>query len=267
MYIQFRTQVNMIIGAYARSVFAKLFICHLCLNPIAEKVYTSNNLPLNENIMLNAQQLATMLELQQKMNTKVNPDWMNAGYGFMRAAMVESVEAIEHHGWKWWKAQEKDLPQLQMECVDIWHFALSHIIIKFQGDITASANAIALELGTPSKSVAFDGTDYQFGTQSLLDNLELMTGLAAAKRFDVGLFMFIIEQCEMSSDTLFEQYVGKNILNFFRQDHGYKEGTYHKEWQGREDNEHLVDVLEALDANMSQYAETVYAELKLRYPQ
>jgi len=219
-----------------------------------------------EKFMLHAQQLATMLDLQQKMNAKVNPDWINAGYGFMRAAMVESVEAIEHHGWKWWKAQEKDLPQLQMECVDIWHFALSHILIEYQGDVTASAKSIAQQLTASVNELTFDGTDYEFTQQTLLDNLELMTGLAAAKRFNVSLFMTIIEQCEMSTDTLFEQYVGKNILNFFRQDHGYKTGTYIKEWNGREDNEHLVEVLAELDSTLDNYADAVYEQLSLRYP-
>ena len=216
--------------------------------------------------MLHAQQLATMLDLQQKMNAKVNPDWINAGYGFMRAAMVESVEAIEHHGWKWWKAQEKDLPQLQMECVDIWHFALSHILIEYQGDVTASAKSIAQQLTASVNELTFDGTDYEFTQQTLLDNLELMTGLAAAKRFNVSLFMTIIEQCEMSTDTLFEPYVGKNILNFFRQDYGYKTGTYIKEWNGREDNEHLVEVLAELDSTLDNYADAVYEQLSLRYP-
>lgn len=37
----------------------------------------------------------------------------------------------------------------------------------------------------------------------------------------------------------FKQYTGKNVLNVFRQDHGYKAGTYIKVWDGREDNEHL----------------------------
>jgi dimeric dUTPase (all-alpha-NTP-PPase superfamily) len=216
--------------------------------------------------MLHAQQLATMLDLQQKMNAKVNPEWINAGYGFMRAAMVESVEAIEHHGWKWWKAQEKDLPQLQMECVDIWHFALSHILIEYQGDVEASAKVIAQQLSESETALTFDGNIYKFAQQDLLNNLELMTGLAAAKRFNVSLFMTIIAQCEMSTDTLFEQYVGKNILNFFRQDHGYKEGTYIKEWAGREDNEHLVDVLTALDSTLDNYADAVYEQLSLRYP-
>ena len=110
------------------------------------------------------------------MNTKVNPQWLTAGYGYLRAAMVESVEAIEHHGWKWWKAQQKDLPQLQMELVDIWHFALSASIIDYQGDVRATADALAAQLAQTSVQVQFDGTEYHPVQRSLLDNLELMAG-------------------------------------------------------------------------------------------
>lgn len=215
--------------------------------------------------MLNAQQLATMLSLQDKMNAKVNPDWLNAGYGYLRAAMVESVEAIEHHGWKWWKAQHKDLPQLQMELVDIWHFALSACIIDANGDVDASAKIIAAELASGQTVVAFDNQNYDATQQSLLDNLELMTGLCAAKRFSVPLFMHIVEQCDMSVDELYRQYVGKNVLNFFRQDNGYKEGTYVKQWSGREDNEHLVEVMNALDLSKPEFSDLVYQGLQARY--
>jgi hypothetical protein len=216
--------------------------------------------------MLSSTQLATMLSLQDAMNQKVNPDWLNAGYAYLRAAMIESVEGIEHHGWKWWKAQQKDLPQLQMELVDIWHFALSDIIIGFTGDIQKSANTIAEQLASNRSQVTFDGTDYLFTEQDILDNLELMAGLCAAKRFDVPLFLKIVEQAEMDSDELYRQYVGKNVLNFFSQDHGYKAGTYQKTWNGREDNEHLVDVLNSLDISLSDYSDKVYAGLKQRYP-
>jgi hypothetical protein len=65
---------------------------------------------------------------------------------------------------------------------------------------------------------------------------------------------------------LYRQYVGKNVLNFFRQDHGYKEGTYKKLWNGREDNEHLVEVLNSLDISLSDYSDKIYASLKTRYP-
>lgn len=216
--------------------------------------------------MLTQQQLNTMLSLQNNMNIKVNPEWLTAGYGYLRAAMVESVEAIDHHGWKWWKAQEKDLPQLQMELVDIWHFALSASIIDYKGDIEATATALASQLAENTPHVQFDGQSYSPAGLSLLDNLELMTGLCAAKRFSVPLFMQIVTQSEMSGEELYRQYVGKNVLNFFRQDNGYKAGTYVKTWNGREDNAHLVEVLDSLDMNAPDYADLVYKGLADRYP-
>jgi hypothetical protein len=59
--------------------------------------------------------------------------------------------------------------------------------------------------------------------------------------------------------------VGKNVLNFFRQDHGYKEGTYIKVWGGREDNEHLVEICARLDIVSSTFQQDVYQGLKQRY--
>ncbi|MFT4731326.1 MAG: dimeric dUTPase (all-alpha-NTP-PPase superfamily) [Gammaproteobacteria bacterium] len=216
--------------------------------------------------MLTSTQLNTMLNLQDGMNKKVNPQWLTAGYSYLRAAMIESVEAIEHHGWKWWKAQKLDLPQVQMELVDIWHFALSHIIIQHDGNINSASNAIANALLESHTEVTFDGNKINFSEATLVENLELMAGLCVAKRFDVPLFLKIVEQAEMDANALFSQYVGKNILNFFRQDHGYKEGTYIKEWHGKEDNEHLVDVLAETDSNVNDYADAIYQQLKNRYP-
>ena len=66
-------------------------------------------------------------------------------------------------------------------------------------------------------------------------------------------------------DSLYSSYVGKNVLNFFRQDHGYQEGSYVKTWAGREDNEHLVELLQGLDQGAADYADAVYAALSVRY--
>lgn len=215
--------------------------------------------------MLTKQQITTMLSLQNSMNEKVNPAWLKAGYAYLRAAMMESVEAIDHHGWKWWKAQHKDLPQLQMEMIDIWHFALSDYLIKHQGNLEQASEAIFLSLQGEA-SVMFDGKAYRYTHSDLLQNLQLMTGLCAASRFHTGLFMTIAVQCELSSESLYEQYVGKNVLNFFRQDNGYKNGTYIKTWHGKEDNEHLVDVLALVDINADNYSELIYQGLLQRYP-
>ncbi len=216
--------------------------------------------------MLNSSQLNTMLELQNGMNIKVNPDWLNAGYAYLRAAMIESIEAIEHHGWKWWKAQDLDLPQVQMELVDIWHFALSHIIIEYKGDMTRAATVIEAQLKDEATVILFDGKEIDFTGLNLVESLELMAGLCVAKRFSVPLFMHIVLQAQMNSQDLFEQYVGKNILNFFRQDHGYKDGTYIKIWHGKEDNEHLVEVMSSLNSEDEDYATSLYQALEARYP-
>ena len=79
-----------------------------------------------------------MLTLQSAMNAKVDPNWIAYRYPYMRAVVIEAAEAIEHHGWKWWKKQEKDLPQLQMELIDIWHFLLSQILLNERGSETAA---------------------------------------------------------------------------------------------------------------------------------
>ena len=57
----------------------------------------------------------------------------------------------------------------------------------------------------------------------------------------------------------------KYFLNFFRQDHGYKDGSYIKNWAGREDNEHLVELVADLDKDAEDFADQVYQALATRY--
>lgn len=216
--------------------------------------------------MFSQEQLKSMLSLQDSMNKKINPNWLAAGYAYLRAATHELIEMQEHIGWKWWKMQAKDLPQAQMELVDVWHFALSDILIYFNGDVDCASLAIRQELTSNRDIVTFDGHDYSFKEQGLLDNIELLAGLCTAKRFDVPLFVFISSQVEMSSCDLYQQYIGKNVLNFFRQDNGYKDGSYIKHWDGKEDNEHLVIILNSLDVNSDGYSDKIYEELKKVYP-
>ena len=65
-------------------------------------------------------------------------------------------------------------------------------------------------------------------------------------------------------DELFRLYVGKNVLNEFRQDHGYKSGTYLKTWAGREDNEHLIELLDEID-DPATAVKDLYEMLEGRY--
>lgn len=214
---------------------------------------------------LSETQLNSMLEMQDGMNRKVNPNWILANNNWHRAIQVEGVEGIEHHGWKWWKKQECDMSQLRMELVDIWHFMLSAAIQSKNGHIDSAKKEMIEEMRHNEKFVNFDSQNYDLTQISLLKKLDLLVGLAASQRTNLALFESLLFDCEMNWIDLFRQYTGKNVLNFFRQDHGYKDGTYIKIWNGLEDNEHLVEILGAIDINSSNIRNEIYQFLESKY--
>ena len=218
--------------------------------------------------MLLTEQASTMLSLQTSMNIKVDPNWVQARYPYLRAVVIEAAEAIEHHGWKWWKKQEKDLPQLQMELIDIWHFILSEILLRNQADQDKSLTALTDSLNDSSTQnvINFDDQHIFINELDLIAKFELLIALSVSRRIELALFASIMTDCEISWTELYCQYVGKNVLNMFRQDKGYKEGTYQKIWNGREDNEYLVEIIGSLDSSRLEFKDEVYAALESAYP-
>lgn len=201
------------------------------------------------------QAFVTMLDMQDSMNQRVHPQWFTQNYEWYRAIWIECGELIEHYGYKWWKKQEPDMEQVQLEVIDIWHFGMSAL---FCADKTKEQ--IADEMVSALEGYNYSGVDLRTATESLAqDSL-------ASKGFSVKLFWDLLHSADLDFDQLYKQYVGKNVLNFFRQDHGYKDGTYIKQWQGREDNEHLVEILSQLDTTSSSFRDDVYAGLTQRYP-
>lgn len=198
-------------------------------------------------------QLAVMLALQDTMNRKVHTDWQQQGYAWYRALWIECAELMDHHGYKWWKKQHADIEQVQLEIVDIWHFGLSML---FDGrDIDAIAEQLERDI---------DGVEIE--PQSVLVATEALAEYALSNKYlSVPAFMNLLAAAGMSFDELYLAYVGKNVLNLFRQDNGYKDGSYVKNWAGREDNEHLVEIATSLDRADEAFPDRLYNALLLRY--
>ena len=200
------------------------------------------------------EKILTMLEMQDAMNSKVNPDWHNAGSEWYRAIWTECAEMLDHYGWKWWKHQEPDMEQVKLEIVDIWHFAMSDLLLRGEA-VDKLADHITTALQYPSEAA------------DIREAIELLAEeTLRTKSANVSIFACLMLHAELSFDELFLMYVGKNVLNFFRQDHGYKDGSYIKVWNGREDNEHLADILSSLDPDDTAYADKVYEQLEAAYP-
>src|SRR5690606_32020260 len=100
------------------------------------------------------QRFITMLEMQDSMNRKVHPQWPEQGFEWYRAAWIECAELMEHYGYKWWKKQQPDQGQVELEIIDIWHFGMSAL---FDGrNIPAIAQGMCDELASqPPADLAF----------------------------------------------------------------------------------------------------------------
>ncbi|GAA5316547.1 MAG: dUTPase [Candidatus Pelagadaptatus aseana] len=199
------------------------------------------------------QQIITMLELQDSMNTKVHTDWRNQNFEWYRAIWIECAELLDHYGWKWWKKQTPDIEQVQLELIDIWHFGLS-ILLSSGKAVTDLAAEIESQLHIQTDEPDFRQDLEAFACQTLSE-----------KSFCVRAFARLMAGIELSFEDLYIGYVGKNVLNFFRQDNGYQDGSYIKNWSGKEDNEHLVEAVKELDTAKSDFKDELYQALNQRY--
>ena len=200
------------------------------------------------------QAFATMLGMQDKMNHKVHEQWISQRFEWYRAIWIECGELVEHYGYKWWKHQQPDMEQVILEVIDIWHFGMSALFEEGK-----SIEQLAGEMANALVDYSYQGQGVREATEALAeDSLH-------SKSFSITLFWDLMNAVELSFEELYRQYVGKNVLNFFRQDNGYKDGSYIKQWQGREDNEHLVEILASLDSQSGSFGEDVYQALQHRY--
>lgn len=197
-------------------------------------------------------QMKEMLAMQDKINNIVNPEWRDARYPWYRAIWIECAELMDHYGWKWWKRQEPDLEQAKLELVDIWHFMLSCMLQGFHG-IPPSKKILEVEREA-DKKFGCDLTNKIDFHQSVEG---FVLGLMGSHTPDAGDFFFMCRRAGMTFDELYKLYIGKNVLNFFRQEHGYKEGTYEKVWVGKEDNVWLMEIIAGWHEDEGDFSEYV----------
>lgn len=201
------------------------------------------------------QALQTMLVMQDRMNTRVHPQWIGQDFAWYRALWIECAELLEHYGYKWWKKQTPDLEQVRLEVIDIWHFGLSALFASGH-----SIETMAADIAKQVTGFQPTGLDVREATEALALHTLQTRGFCPRR------FWELMHASGLDFEGLYSAYVGKNVLNFFRQDHGYQAGSYEKLWQGREDNEHLVEILAELDNTAADYSSLVYAALQARYP-
>tara|TARA_R110002153_G_scaffold49436_1_gene139390 strand:- start:20 stop:685 length:666 start_codon:yes stop_codon:yes gene_type:complete len=211
------------------------------------------------NIMTGAiteAQVKEMFEMQDTMNRKVSPDWKEKGWDWGLAAQMELMEGVEHYGYKWWKKQTPDLPQVQLEVVDAFHFWLSATMADgtpMYGHITDQLNRL---LGSGLSEWSQSTKKHVFFRVAQNYEHFITRDLQWAD---------LLMSADLTPPQLYEMYVQKNVLNHFRQDHGYKTGEYVKMWEGEEDNVWLLRLSEQLKKEDNFNRSALYEVLADKY--
>lgn len=198
-----------------------------------------------------------MFLMQQALNDETNGVGWEDGYtkngkliNWKRCIYMECAELIDSFAWKHWKniSAAPDVNNIVIEIVDIWHFVMSYILEQYYGgkDIDHIVSDVTAVSGFAEfSSYAYDVREYSI--YEIVNDIELIIHETSGFELQIGElltdFFRVALKCGVSLDILFEKYIGKNVLNKFRQDHGYKEGSYRKIWGDLEDNEVLIEVL------------------------
>ena len=209
-----------------------------------------------------------MFELQKKLNDHTNGViWIdgitkeNRKISWYRCIYMEVAEAIDSFNWKHWKSinTEPDWANIRVELVDIWHFIMSESI-RLKDESYANKYLKLKPQG-------------DFNVDVLIDALEKMLNLSVASNIDprinnirgiTDLFFIAISQLDIDIVELYKRYVVKNQLNAFRQQNGYKDGSYIKLWNTVEDN---VVAFNIMEENPSISPSGLYQKLELKYSQ
>jgi dimeric dUTPase (all-alpha-NTP-PPase superfamily) len=210
-----------------------------------------------------------MCQVQNELNTYVAKNskqcctslpWTMHDWSFHTAVMGECYELMEMLGFKWWKAAPQTSRYQQvLELVDIWHFLLS-ATLRAEDGVPAPITLFA-----DRPKVTEDSLDRAHHLLRQLASLPIDTKGVAGSTIRTHAYVVFAELCqvfEVSFEELYRMYMRKAVLNLFRWSNGYSEGTYVKEWFGKEDNEVLEDLLinnpEATKQQMEQMLSLEY---------
>ncbi len=218
-----------------------------------------------------------MLQLQQELNDATNGEGWEKGVtkngkiiDWKRCSYLECAELIESYPWKHWKNidAQPDYANIKIEAVDIWHFIMSQGLEDYKIQNLGDIEVLAANINNLPNFQTFH-ENITPTTKNYYEQIEVVEGLiktlfcGESTEKLMESFIDVAVQSGLNLDALYKLYVGKNILNKFRQDHGYKEGSYIKIWNGEEDNVTMQRILEE-ESDVSP--EELYIALEEAYP-
>lgn len=204
-----------------------------------------------------------VLDLQNGLNEQIDPNWVNKGFDWNHATLLESAELLDSIDWKWWKKGKTDWANLEIEMIDLAHFGFS---LTIQEKLQSSIIPLIV-----SKEVQYKNVPKRERDEVLAKEIGeiIKKKLMQAVLFEntISIMIAWLEAWYLmgySINDLFAKYKMKYTLNIFRQNHGYKTGEYKKIWFGEEDNVHAQKLMTEIEDD-SNFIEELMAKLEDLY--
>ncbi len=208
--------------------------------------------------------LKEMYQIQETFNTTIHPQWREQNFNFSDAVWVECAELMDHLGYKWWKPQAEDWYQAaRMELVDILKFLISMDLQNAESfDDCIEFECLSLLFGEIEKTGTIENGFYSRCHARKLASRVIENDLQLA----FSSFMLLMRTLDITFDELYLFFIGKDVLNLFRQAHGYSEGKYIKVWNGAEDNDVLNQMIKiAIKRRIDITGDRIYKQLEFHY--
>jgi dimeric dUTPase (all-alpha-NTP-PPase superfamily) len=197
----------------------------------------------------------TMVKLQHKFNEETIKNYLDKNLNWNSAIIAESGELLDSLGYKWWKKVVPDMENVKVEAIDLLHFVISDYLQKNYND-----NKFYMIRTIDNFRMSFldKGFNLSFSLEQQVNQLNLNS---------IGRFITmkqIFNHLNMSNDDVYIAYIVKNCLNKFRQNNGYKDGSYIKYWNGKEDNVIAYEIANEWGADEELF-EHLYIDLETYY--
>ena len=203
-----------------------------------------------------------MVKLQHQFNKQVAEDYLDNSFNWNSAIIAESGELLDSLGYKWWKKQEPDMENVKVEAIDLLHFVISDILqLNYNYEESLIASFIDETISEFEESFTSDIYEKEFEDEDLFGLVNILN-YNEIPRF--ATLKIIFKKLDMSNEDVYIAYITKNCLNKFRQDNGYKDGSYIKVWNGREDNIVAFEIANEWGADEELF-EQLYLDLETYY--
>ena len=200
----------------------------------------------------------SMVELQHSFNQQIDKNYLEKNWNWNNAIIAESGELLDSLGYKWWKKQEPDMENVKVEAIDLLHFVISESIESDSFIVGANAG-----IHKTISNFTFWFSEFSYGKVNT-NIKDLINALNYNQEDRFMIMKSIFNELDMSNKDVYIAYIVKNCLNKFRQDNGYKEGTYNKTWNGKEDNVIAYSLANELGA-IDNLFEELYNKLNIYY--